>query len=133
MLDERAIELALINLLDNALKYAKDGKRVDDRRAAPAAGRHRDPRDAISGPGIPRATTHAASSSASCAAGAATDKQVRGSGIGLALVKHIAESHGGQAWVESELGTGKHLRRPRSPSPSAALEKAVMQSDPLAP
>ena len=36
----------------------------------------------------------------------ASGQPVRGSGIGLALVKHIAQSHGGLAWVESSPGHG---------------------------
>jgi signal transduction histidine kinase len=33
-------------------------------------------------------------------------KPVRGSGIGLALVDHIARAHRGGVWVHSELGQG---------------------------
>jgi two-component system, OmpR family, phosphate regulon sensor histidine kinase PhoR len=102
-LDERAIEIAVINLVDNALKYATDGRRasvtvrrVDDNVEI---------RVADQGPGIPpedRKRIFERFVRGRHAQG----KQVRGSGIGLALVKHIAEAHGGKAWVEDAPGHG---------------------------
>jgi two-component system phosphate regulon sensor histidine kinase PhoR len=101
--DERALELMLMNLLDNALKYAKEGRRITvDVRAVKAEVQIR---VIDHGRGIPfherrRIFERFVRGSA------VHDEQVRGSGIGLALVKHVAESHGGRAWVESEVGKG---------------------------
>jgi len=104
--DERALQLAVINLVENALKYApatevvrieiaRDGKIVDD--------------DAIAirvidrGPGIDPADRPRIFERFYRGKGA-SDRHVRGSGIGLSLVQHIAESHGGEVLVEAGEG-----------------------------
>ena len=98
MIDPRAIELAVINLLDNALKYAKEGGRVDlrvERRGKFVAIQVTD-----HGPGI-SVEEQARIFERFVRGKNAGAKQVRGSGIGLALVQHIAESHGGDVTVRS--------------------------------
>jgi two-component system phosphate regulon sensor histidine kinase PhoR len=99
--DERAIQLAVINLIDNALKYARGTGVIHVRTAR--EGRWIVVRVVDHGPGVPaedreRIFERFVRGGAARPAGG---DPIRGSGIGLALVKHIAESHGGRAWVES--------------------------------
>jgi two-component system phosphate regulon sensor histidine kinase PhoR len=122
--DPRAIQLAVINLLDNAIKYAADTGvvRVSVRRE----GQSLAVRVVDKGPGVPadeqarifeRFVRGARASSAE-------GPRIRGSGIGLALVKHIAESHGGRAWVESKSGDGATFAI-TVPVPAGAAHRAV--------
>jgi two-component system phosphate regulon sensor histidine kinase PhoR len=102
-LDERAIEIAVINLVDNAMKYATDGQRVAVK--VRVADDKVEIRVQDFGAGIPideRKRIFERFVRGKSAVG----KQVRGSGIGLALVKHIAEAHGGAAWVEDNKPRG---------------------------
>lgn len=105
-LDPRAVQLAVINLLDNAIKYAPESEvvRVTVRREGDALA----VRVVDRGPGV--SPDEQSRIFERFVRGAKTSSgegpRVRGSGIGLALVKHIAESHGGRAWVESRTGDG---------------------------
>jgi two-component system phosphate regulon sensor histidine kinase PhoR len=93
--DEQAIMLAVINWLDNAVKYAGSMpvEVMIDARAADIEIRVRD-----HGPGIPQSDLKRVFERfyRSQSRG-----KTRGSGIGLSLVKHIAEAHGGRAWAEN--------------------------------
>ena len=108
-IDERAIQLAVTNLVDNALKYAPGGE-ITVRASSHQGGIRIDVKD--QGPGIAPEDQSRIFERFIRVSGSRDEKAeksrspVRGSGIGLALVKHIAESHGGRAWVESELGHG---------------------------
>ncbi len=115
-IDENAMTLAVLNLVDNALKYAGDGRRIQI-RVVPE-----DKRLVLSvrdwGPGI-EAEEQDQIFERFYRAKSVRLKPIRGSGIGLALVKHIAQAHGGDIEVESELGEGTTFRL-WIPRPNAA-------------
>ncbi len=97
-IDPRAMELAAMNLVDNALKYAKDGGTVVVR--VEAAGGQGLLSVSDRGPGIPR-SEQSRIFERFYRGVAASSTRARGSGIGLSLVKHIADAHGGSARVVS--------------------------------
>jgi signal transduction histidine kinase len=102
-MDAGQIRLAVDNLLANATKYAPDGapytvtlRREDGGVVIRVSDR---------GPGVAR-RDRARIFRPFERADDRLSRATEGSGIGLALVAHVAAAHGGRAWVESELGRG---------------------------
>ena len=126
-IDARAIELLVINLLDNAFKYAKEGGRVEVvvERASPGV------RIAVSdrGPGIDAEDQDRIFERFVRGRNAAGEARARGSGIGLSLVKHIAESHGGKVRVVSPILDGGRGSLFEVVLPSGVAEAAPPVSD----
>jgi PAS domain S-box-containing protein len=104
--DERRLTRALGNLVSNALKYSPEGGEIvlrvglelrdGSRWAVVAVQDH--------GLGIPQAERERIFERFQRATN--VEGRIAGTGIGLASVRHIAQSHGGEVWVESEEGAG---------------------------
>ena len=100
-------EQAMVNLLDNAIKYSPEGTRV-------FLGARKSDEEVIlevkdEGPGLPESELtrvferfHRVDK--------ARSREMGGTGLGLAIVKHIALKHAGRAWVESPPGEGCTFR-----------------------
>ncbi len=105
--DERAVKQILINLVSNAVKFTPQGGRIDVIGAAAANGDFQiTVRD--NGPGIPADKLGQIFKPFSQVDNR-FDRQAGGTGLGLALVKGLAELHGGRAWIESEFGRGSSV------------------------
>jgi signal transduction histidine kinase len=106
LLDASAIQQALVNLIDNALKHSPSGATVDV-----GLERHQPPDAALSlwvkdsGPGIPQSEQHRIFERF-YRLGTELRRETPGVGIGLSIVKHVVEAHGGRVTVESEIGKG---------------------------
>jgi len=129
-MDEDAMTLVLLNLVDNAVKYAGTGRAVAVRLGRAPGGIALAVED--HGPGIAKEEQGRIFERFYRASNARVGN-VRGSGIGLSLVKHIAEAHGGRVTVTSTPGQGATftvfvpaapLATP-SPHPAAPPEQAA--------
>jgi signal transduction histidine kinase len=101
--DPEAMSVALRNLVDNALKYAPDCPTIEVQWGVERSRVSISVRD--HGPGIP-ASEKRAIFRKFVRGSAAEAANVKGSGVGLAMVQHIVAAHGGGVTLASEPGAG---------------------------
>jgi signal transduction histidine kinase len=123
-IDGQAIQQALVNLIDNAIKHSPSGTEV-------AVSLNSQPstlniRVSDHGPGIP-ATEHVKIFERFYRLGSELRRETPGVGIGLSIVKHVVEAHRGTVRVDSEVGKGScfTIELPLNVSPASCREEAV--------
>ena len=106
LIDRDAMAQAISNLIDNAIKYSGKVKQLSI--TAEALGPKLYVEIADQGIGIPR-VEQAKVFEKFYRVGNGMVHDVKGSGLGLSLVKHIIEAHKGTISVKSEVGTGSRF------------------------
>ncbi len=101
--DANMLERAIINLVDNAIKYTPSGGEVEVGANRVNDAVHITVRD--TGPGIAQEDQERIFERHVRLA-RQEHKRVKGSGLGLFIVRSVARRHGGEAWVSSTLGSG---------------------------
>ena len=101
--DPQALAEALLNLLNNAHKYTGPDKRIAVTARRQGAAVLLTVQD--NGPGIPGREQKRIFEKFYRAQDPLS-REIEGTGLGLAMVKHIVTAHGGKVGVESELGKG---------------------------
>ena len=113
MLDKERMSQAFSNLLSNALKYTPDEGTitVQMKKVLASLAEGKPPLDCVrievkdTGVGIPEGDLAKLFNKFYQAKNVPLVKE-KGSGLGLALVKHVSEAHGGKVGVQSEVGNG---------------------------
>jgi len=127
LIDADAIRQALANLVDNAVKYSGDGKEIVVSLGCESARLELSVKD--EGIGISRSEQEKIFERFH-RVGTGLVHDVRGSGLGLSIVLHIVEAHGGEIVVQSEPGRGSKftirlpLEGPERSEPTVDLDRA---------
>ena len=100
--DERKVKQVLLNLLSNAIKFTPEGGRIDVRAAV---------NDglvevSVADTGVGIAPEDQEKVFEEFRQVGTADKNVEGTGLGLALSRKFGELHGGHIWLKSEVGRG---------------------------
>ncbi len=101
--DATMLERAIINLVDNAIKYTPTGGKIEV--AAKSENNEVIVYVRDNGLGI-NTDDQAHLFERHVRVARQEHKKIKGSGLGLFIVRSVAQRHGGDAWVESTLGTG---------------------------
>jgi two-component system phosphate regulon sensor histidine kinase PhoR len=102
--DRHYLEQVFVNLLDNAIKYGREGGRItiSTLEKSPTEIEISVQDDGIGIPkeDLPRIFERF------YRVDKGRSQELGGTGLGLSIVKHIVQGHGGRLWVESQLGQG---------------------------
>jgi signal transduction histidine kinase len=134
-LDGRAVQQALVNVIDNAVKHSRPGSPVGVRLELPGSAiRPLGPlvlRFVVEdhGPGIPLEEQERIFERF-YRLGSELRRQTEGVGIGLSIVKHVVDAHCGRVQVSSTVGKGSIfvLEFPYSQEPALATPKLCMSA-----